>query len=125
MMVDMIVQNVSHSGRTRLSFTVPREDLDQCLLLTREVLEQWDNVELSFDRDIAKLSIMGIGLRSHTGVGDRAFRVLSEAGHQRAAHQHQRSPHERRRRRRSGQESLGQTLGSLRSRRSPPLDNRQ
>ncbi len=79
-MVDMIVQNVSHSGRTRLSFTVPREDLDQCLLLTREVLEQWDSALLSFDRDIAKLSIMGIGLRSHTGVGDRAFRALSEAG---------------------------------------------
>jgi aspartate kinase len=79
-MVDMIVQNISHSGQASLSFTVPREDLDQCLLLTREVLEQWEKVNLSFDRDIAKLSIMGIGLRSHTGVGERAFRALSEAG---------------------------------------------
>lgn len=78
-MVDMIVQNVSHSGHTSLSFTVPREDLDQCLLLTREVIDQWNTVELSYDREIAKLSIMGIGLRSHTGVGERAFRALSEA----------------------------------------------
>lgn len=78
-MVDMIVQNVSHSGHTSLSFTVPRDDLDQCLLLTREVIEQWDAVELSYDREIAKLSIMGIGLRSHTGVGKRAFRALSQA----------------------------------------------
>ncbi len=81
MMVDMIVQNVTQaSGRTSLSFTVPRNDLDQCLLLTREVLEEWEGAELSFDRDIAKLSIMGIGLRSHTGVGERAFRALSQAG---------------------------------------------
>jgi aspartate kinase len=79
-MVDMIVQNISHSGHASLSFTVPRVDLDQCLLLTREVLEEWENVSLSFDRDIAKLSISGIGLRSHTGVGEKAFRALSEAG---------------------------------------------
>ena len=79
-MVDMIVQNISHSGHASLSFTVPRVDLDQCLLLTREVLEEWDNVKLSFDRDIAKLSIMGIGLRSHTGVGEKAFR---DAAHSR------------------------------------------
>ncbi len=78
-MVDMIVQNVSHSGHTNLSFTVPREDLDQGLLLTRAVVEQWEDVGLSYEREIAKLSIMGIGLRSHTGVGERAFRALSKA----------------------------------------------
>jgi aspartate kinase len=79
-MVDMIVQNVGHSGHANLSFTVPREDLDQCLLLAREVLEQWPGARLSFDREIAKLSVMGIGLRSHTGVGEKMFRALAEAG---------------------------------------------
>jgi aspartate kinase len=78
-MVDMIVQNVGHRGRAHLSLTVPRADLDQCLLLMREVLEEWDEAELSFDREIAKLSVMGIGLRSHTGVGEKMFHALAEA----------------------------------------------
>lgn len=78
-MVDMIVQNVSHGERAHLSFTTLRTDLDQCLLLTREVLENWPDTELSFDRDIAKLSVLGIGLRSHTGVGEQMFGALAEA----------------------------------------------
>ncbi len=79
MMVDMIIQNVGHEGNAHLSFTVPLADLDQCLLLTREVVLQWPDAEISFDRKIAKLSAMGIGLRSHTGVGEKMFRALSEA----------------------------------------------
>jgi len=78
-MVDMIVQNVGHSGHANLSFTVPRADLDQCLLLAREVLEQWPEANLSFEKQIAKLSVMGIGLRSHTDVGEKMFRALAEA----------------------------------------------
>ena len=78
-MVDMIVQNVSHSGRASLSFTVPRPDLEPCLLLVREVLEQWPGAELSYDQDMAKLSVVGIGLRTHTGVGEKMFRALAEA----------------------------------------------
>jgi aspartate kinase len=79
-MVDMIVQNVSHKGHAEVSFTVPREDLQRCLLLVREVVSQWPEAELSFDQDIAKLSVMGIGLRTHTGVGERMFRALAEKG---------------------------------------------
>jgi aspartate kinase len=78
-MVDMIVQNVSHSGRSSLSFTVPRPDLERCLLLVREVMEQWAGAELSFDQDMAKLSVVGIGLRTHTGVGEKMFRALADA----------------------------------------------
>jgi aspartate kinase len=78
-MVDMIVQNVSHSGHAHLSYTVPRTDLEQCLLLTRAVMDQWPEARLSHDRSIAKLSVMGIGLRSHTGVGERMFRALGDA----------------------------------------------
>ena len=79
-MVDMIVQNIGRDGQASLSWTVPSVDLDQCLLLTREVLEAWPDAKLSHDREIAKLSVMGIGLRSHTGVGQQMFRALSETG---------------------------------------------
>jgi aspartate kinase len=78
-MVDMIVQNVSHSGLTSLSFTVPRPDLERCLLLVREVMEPWPGAELSYDEDMAKLSVVGIGLRTHTGVGEKMFRALADA----------------------------------------------
>lgn len=76
-MVDMIVQNISQRGHANLSFTVLRKDLDQCLLLVREVLEPWCDAALTYERDIAKLSVMGIGLRSHTGVGEKMFRALA------------------------------------------------
>jgi len=79
-MVDMIVQNVSHAGRSQVSFTVPRSDLQRCLLLVREVMSAWSGSELSFETEIAKLTVMGIGLRTHTGVGDRMFRALASGG---------------------------------------------
>lgn len=78
-MVDMIVQNVGHDQLTDLSFTVPRPDLERCLLLVRELLERWPGAELSYDAEMALLTVLGIGLRSHTGVGERMFRALSEA----------------------------------------------
>ena len=76
-MVDMIVQNISQRGHANLSFTVLRKDLDQCLLLVRETVEPWRDAALSFEREIAKLSVMGIGLRSHTGVGEKMFSALA------------------------------------------------
>jgi len=78
-MVDMIVQNVSHQGHTNISFTVPRADVDRCLLLVREVMEPWPEAVLNHDREIAKLSVAGIGLRSHTGVGERMFRAFAQS----------------------------------------------
>lgn len=79
-MVDLIVQNISHGQHADLSFTVPRGDLERCLLLLRELIERWPGAELSFEKEIAMLSVMGIGLRSHTGVGERMFRALADAG---------------------------------------------
>ncbi|MFO1092943.1 MAG: aspartate kinase [Planctomycetaceae bacterium] len=76
-MVDMIVQNVSDTGRSEVSFTVPRDDLQQCLLLVREVLSAWAGAKLSYETEIAKLTVLGIGLRTHTGVGDKMFRALA------------------------------------------------
>ncbi len=83
-LVDMIVQNHVGSGATKkesasLSLTVSRRDLDPALLLVREVAEQW-GATVGFERDIAMLSVIGIGLRSHTGVGVKMFHALGEAG---------------------------------------------
>lgn len=79
-MVDMIVQNISHAGEAHLSLTVPTTQLDRCLELAEAVIADWDGAELQSDSSIAKLTVMGIGLRSHTGVGEKMFRALAEAG---------------------------------------------
>ncbi|MFP6768058.1 MAG: aspartate kinase [Planctomycetaceae bacterium] len=84
-LVDMIVQNQAGADSSledeyaSLSLTVPRRDLDPALLLVREVAEQWE-ATVGFERDIAMLSVIGIGLRSHTGVGVKMFHALGEAG---------------------------------------------
>ena len=78
-MVDLIVQNIGHGHQADISFTVPRGDLERCLLLLRELVERWPGTAVSFDKEVAMLSVMGIGLRSHTGVGERMFRALAEA----------------------------------------------
>ncbi len=77
-MVDMIVQNISHSGHAQISFTVPRPELERSLELTRTAAA-WPGADISFEKEIAKLSVMGIGLRSHTGVGEKMFRALADA----------------------------------------------
>jgi aspartate kinase len=79
-MVDMIVQNVSHAGEAHLSFTVPAAQLARCVEAVEEAVSEWEGAELHTDADIAKLTVMGIGLRSHTGVGETMFRALAEAG---------------------------------------------
>lgn len=77
-LVDMIIQNAARDGRATISLTVPSGDLDRSILLLREVLERYTGSQLTTDRHIGKLSIAGIGLRSHTDVGRRVFRTLSE-----------------------------------------------
>ena len=79
-MVDMIVQDQSHGGAATLSFTVPRASLDTSLRVTGEMAAKWAGVQMSSDREIAKLSVAGIGLRTHTGVGERMFKALADAG---------------------------------------------
>jgi aspartate kinase len=75
--VDMIVQNVSQDGFTDLSFTVPvpdvRKTMNACLVLQREIGAR----EILADEDIAKISVVGIGMRSHTGVAAQMFEVLA------------------------------------------------
>jgi aspartate kinase len=79
--VDVIIQNVSHAGRTDFSFTVHRNDYARTLeLLKRTVLPVTGAADLVGDAKICKVSIVGIGMRSHVGVASKMFRVLSEEG---------------------------------------------
>ncbi len=79
--VDVIIQNISHDGRTDFSFTVHRNDYQRTMdLLKAEVLPVVGASDLVGDAKICKVSIVGIGMRSHVGVASRMFRVLSEEG---------------------------------------------
>jgi aspartate kinase len=79
--VDVIVQNVSHGGRTDFSFTVNRNDYARALdLLRGGVAVATGAAEVSGDPKICKVSIVGIGMRSHVGVAAKMFRTLSEEG---------------------------------------------
>jgi aspartate kinase len=79
--VDVIVQNVSHGGRTDFSFTVSRNDYPRALDLLRSgVGPATGAAEVTGDPKICKVSIVGIGMRSHVGVAAKMFRTLSEEG---------------------------------------------
>jgi aspartate kinase len=79
--VDVIIQNVSHDGRTDFSFTVHRNDYARTLeLLKTQVAPATGANEVTGDPKICKVSIVGIGMRSHVGVAATMFRTLSEEG---------------------------------------------
>ncbi|MDP2928907.1 MAG: aspartate kinase [Candidatus Omnitrophota bacterium] len=76
--VDMIIQNVSRTGSTDLSFTVPAEDLNKTIRVSREVSKKVGAGDVTVDKDIAKVSIVGIGMRSHSGVAANMFEALAD-----------------------------------------------
>ncbi|MFH0797028.1 MAG: aspartate kinase [Candidatus Omnitrophota bacterium] len=78
--VDMIVQNVSKEGRTDLSFTIPDEDLKTAREIVRKITPGVGAEGSAFDSDIAKVSIIGIGMQSHPGVAAKMFTALSGKG---------------------------------------------
>ncbi|MHB8948969.1 MAG: aspartate kinase [Rhodoferax sp.] len=79
--VDVIIQNMSKDGRTDFSFTVNRGDYAKTIdLLNEVVLPKLGALEVAGDAKICKVSIVGIGMRSHVGVASKMFRVLSEEG---------------------------------------------
>jgi aspartate kinase len=78
--VDMIIQNASEAGFTDVTFTVPKADYDKALSLVREVAEQIGAAGLTTDTHIAKVSVVGLGMRSHAGVAARMFEVLAREG---------------------------------------------
>ncbi|MHA6263683.1 aspartate kinase [Arenibacterium sp. CAU 1754] len=80
--VDMIVQNISEEGRTDMTFSCPTDQVARAEVALAETKEQGvlNFGELIADKDVAKVSVVGIGMRSHTGVAAKMFRVLSDEG---------------------------------------------
>lgn len=74
--VDMIVQNVSTAGNTHLSFTVPRDVAQRA----REAVARVGPGDVAVEPALAKLSVLGVGMRTHTGVATRMFGALAERG---------------------------------------------
>jgi aspartate kinase len=77
--VDMIVQSFGRDGKANLSLTVPRADLGKALKTADALSKQFHCGPVSSAPQVAKLSVSGIGMRSHTGVAIRMFRALAEA----------------------------------------------
>ncbi len=79
--VDMIVQNVSEDGTsTDMTFTVTRGDLDRAIQILEERKDELEFKELKPDPDVVKVSVVGVGMRSHAGVAQRMFSSLAERG---------------------------------------------
>jgi aspartate kinase len=79
-MIDMIVQNVSFDGITDISFTLSAADLPKAeAALNAVVSSLGEGVELRTQSGIAKLSVVGIGMRSHSGVASKMFKALADA----------------------------------------------
>ncbi len=75
--VDMIVQNISRDGYTDISFTLPRGNRAKAVTVLEEVAKHIDARGVQFDDRIAKVSIVGVGMRSHSGVAARMFSTLA------------------------------------------------
>ena len=79
--VDMIVQNVSRDGKTTdMTFTVPAVDLDRAVAVLERSRAELAFESLQADRNVAKISVIGVGMRSHAGVAQSMFRTLAEKG---------------------------------------------
>lgn len=78
--VDMIVQNVGADGATDFSFTVHRNDYKQALAILQKQAESLGAREATGDNEIVKLSIVGVGMRSHAGVATKMFKTLADEG---------------------------------------------
>jgi aspartate kinase len=75
--VDMIIQNTSADGSTDLTFTIPKVDLKKALKLVKKTSEEIKAQEVLADENIAKVSIVGAGMRSHAGVASKMFTALA------------------------------------------------
>jgi aspartate kinase len=78
--VDMIVQSYSRAGKANLTFTVPVADLQKSTAIAEKVAKEFGCGAVTASKEIDKISVQGIGMRSHSGVALGLFRSLSEAG---------------------------------------------
>ncbi|BDQ32560.1 aspartate kinase [Pseudodesulfovibrio portus] len=77
-LVDMIIQNPSKDGLTDMTFTVPRADVDQTIKILEKLKYEIGYEELTHNLNVSKVSIIGVGMRNHSGVASRAFRALAD-----------------------------------------------
>jgi aspartate kinase len=78
--VDMIVQNIAVDGRTSVSFTTAEHELTRTLELTEQAAREIGAGRVDYSIEVAKLSVVGLGMRVHSGVADRMFRTLADLG---------------------------------------------
>jgi len=78
--VDMIIQNISQEGLTDISFTVPRADAKKAMDLVSTLVREIGANDVQLTEDIAKVSIVGVGMRSHSGVAATMFETLAGEG---------------------------------------------
>ena len=76
--VDMIVQNVSRTGLTDVSFTVAASDLSRVLRVARRVANEVKAGRVIHDKGVAKVSVVGLGMRSHSGIAAKMFQALAK-----------------------------------------------
>lgn len=76
--VDMIIQNKTETGKTDISFTVYKSELTRALKTLEKIAEDVGADRVSCDKDVAKLSVVGIGMRSHTGIASKMFSALAK-----------------------------------------------
>jgi aspartate kinase len=79
-LVDMILQNVSQEGMTDISFTVPKGDAKKAVEIARKIAREIGARDVQLKEDIANVSIVGVGMRTHSGVAARMFAALSKEG---------------------------------------------
>ena len=76
--VDVIIQNIGESASTDISFTVPRNEADNAVARLKKVASQTGIAGVTKDPEIAKVSVVGIGMRSHAGVAAKMFEILGK-----------------------------------------------
>jgi aspartate kinase len=76
--VDMIIQNASSHGTTDLTFTVPKADFQQAMGIVQRLQKEIGGTDVRTDQNVAKVSIVGLGMRSHAGVAAKMFRTLAD-----------------------------------------------
>jgi aspartate kinase len=78
--VDMIVQNISIEGYTDMTFTVPRTDFKKSIIITEEIAKKLGAKNILSDDKITKISLVGVGMRTHSGVATTMFKALAKEG---------------------------------------------
>ena len=78
--VDMIVQNVGLDNSTDFTFTVNRSDYDKAMLILKETAKTIKAKDVSGDNKIVKISVVGVGMRSHAGIASTMFKALANEG---------------------------------------------